>query len=59
MRGYLTKARTLAMNIFRVSAEFAISEYLPDPSFQPPIAIVTFNLGCFFLKFNTFLYWAV
>jgi hypothetical protein len=36
-----------------------MSEYFPDPSFHPPMAIVTLSFGCFCLKPMTFLYWAV
>lgn len=52
-------ARTLSVKALRFSGVDAMSEYLPDPSFQPPIAIVTLSLGCFSLKAKTFLYWAV
>ena len=56
---YLRKVMTLSMNVFRVSAVDDMLEYFPEPSFHPPIAIVTFRFGCFCLKLIIFLYCAI
>ena len=54
---YLIKTKTLSMKALRFSGVLAMSEYFPDPSFHPPMAIVTLSFGCFCLKPMTFLYW--
>ena len=54
---YLIKVKTLSMKALRLSGLSAMSEYFPDPSFPPPMAIKTFSFGFFFFKLTTFLYW--
>jgi hypothetical protein len=45
------------MNFLRFSGLSAMSEYFPDSSYGPPIAIETFSFGFFCFKLTTFLYW--
>ena len=54
---YLIKAETLSINFLRFSGVAAMSEYFPDSSDGPPMAIETFNFGFFSFKLTTFLYW--